>query len=191
MTKGFKERQKEEKWPLPFELYKGIKGNHGALRICLKRPYSDQEQDGDKKEKLDGVVFLETSPAIGPNQYDWQNSKTQMALGVNDLAKIIYFFKNPGKFVDANDPDVAKLSIYHDPGAGTANVKKKVKYLNISKKKEMNNFMLSTTTKIGDQNINASIPVSQEEALCITILLEAAIPAILCWTSIGLEPLED
>jgi len=185
MTKSFKERQKEGKWPLPFEIYKGVKGNHGALRICLKRPYSEMDSDSDRKEKLDGVVFIEAAPAVGPNQYDWEKSKTQMALGISDLAKVICFLKSPGKYVDSADPTVAKLSIYHDPGAGSENARAKIKTFNISKKQDMNNFMFSLMTKSGEKQINANIPVSPEEATAISILLEAAIPAIISWTAMG------
>ena len=111
-----------------------------------------------------------------------------MALGIADIAKIIYFFKSPSKFLNS-ETNSCDLAIYHDPGAGSNTKGNKVKYLNFTKKADMNNFMMSVTTKTSEKTISASVPISPEEAIAISILLEAAIPAILCWVPIGTDPI--
>ena len=64
-TMTFKERQRKLKLPLQYSLFKGVRGKFGALRLNLKKAYSDE-----RREKDDGCVFLEMAPAVGPNNYD-------------------------------------------------------------------------------------------------------------------------
>jgi len=170
--KTFKERQREQKLPLQFALYKGVTGKFGAMRLNLKKAYTDDRRDRD-----DGCIFLEMVPAVGPNNYDWENGKITMALSAVDIPKIILYLRSPANSVFKE----GKLKIFHDKGAGTADKGQDVTTLSIEKPADKDSFFFSVFQKKGTANKQASIPVSQDEALAVGILLQAAIPLILAW----------
>jgi hypothetical protein len=191
MTKTYLERQKEEKLPLPFELHKGVKGNHGACRFTLYRPYFQpltprNDFKEERKERLTGYIKFEISSAIGPNQYDWDN-KEIMNLTVTDISKLICFLRSPSRYPKEGTDGDYEVTIFHDPGAGGASRGEVSKFLSLSKTQKMNNFFLSTTTKKKTTNTidKKSLPISPDEATALMILLESSIPSILSWTPIG------
>jgi len=170
--KTFKERQREQKSPLQFALYKGVTGKFGALRLNLKKAYTD-----DRRDKDDGCVFLEMAPATGPNNYDWENGKVTIALSVVDIPKIILYLRSPSNPVFKE----GKLKIFHDKGAGTADKGQDTTTLAVDKPADKDSFFFSVYQKKGAVNRQASVPVSQDEAVAIGTLLQSAIPLILAW----------
>ena len=172
--KSFRERQRENKFPLQYALYKGVRGKFGALRLNLKKAYQD-----DRRDKDDGCVFLEMAPAIGPNVYDWENSKVTIALSVVDIPKIIMYLRAPGSQLFQKSD--GKLKIYHDRGAGTSTKGQDVTSLNIDKPADRDNFFFSVFQNRAGVQKQASVPVSPDEALAIGTLLNAAIPLVLAW----------
>lgn len=171
----FEAKMKEMKAPLPFKIFKGVKGKFGAMRLNFKKPYTNEP--GKKQE---GVLFLEMAPPKTNNIYDWDN-KIILALNITDISKLLYFFKAPQKHVDKNNSDNLKVTIYHDKDAGTANEGKNVKILDISKSKDRTNFFMSLKDK--GNNSQANVTVSPDEAIAIMTLLEYSIPSILSWNS--------
>ncbi len=173
-AKTFRERQKEQRLPIQFALYKGVSGKFGALRLNLKKAYMD-----DRRDKDDGCVFLEMAPAVGPNNYDWENGKITMALGISDIPKIILFLQAPGHSTFSKSD--GKLKLYHDKGAGTASKGQDTTNLTIEKPADYDNFFVSVYQKRGDSVREAKVSVSQDEAIAMGILLREAIPQILAW----------
>jgi hypothetical protein len=173
--KTFRERQIEGRLPLPFELYKGVKGKLGAMRLKLKRAYTDLTDD----RGLGGCVFLEMAPAVGPNNYDWKNGKIVIALGITDIPKIILYLRSSGHPLFQKDD--GQLKIYHDRGAGTAAKGQDTTSLNFNKPPDRNNFFLQAYQKRGNVSKQATVSISPDEAIAMGTLLQAAIPIILAW----------
>ena len=173
-NKTFKERQREQKLPLQYAIFKGVTGKFGALRLNLKKAYVDNRRDKD-----DGCIFLEMVSTKGPNNYDWENSKIVMALSIIDIPKIIMYLRAPQHpMFEKTD---YKLKIYHDRDAGTSNKGQNVTNIMIDKPKDKDNFFFNAFQKKGEITKQASVPVSPDEAVAIGTLLQAAIPLILAW----------
>lgn len=170
---SYKDRARLNKAPISYGIYKGIKGNFGALRFLEKKAYKDQKDEG--------CVFLEACPAIGENNYDWQNQKISISLNLTDIGQILNFFSNPNSEVyktdrRGNPKPYPALDIFHD------NNHIDQKTLKISKDPTKNNFMFFITKRQNNQELaKASIPVSPEEAIIIGTLLRSAITEILSW----------
>jgi hypothetical protein len=176
---SYEERAKIEKPPLKYEVYKGLRGKFGALRLSLKKAWSnpDKFDKKGKKAKKEGVIFLDMVPTIGLNKYDWENQKMTMALSVTDIGKIILYLRMPNNSIFSEN----KLKIFHDRGAGTHTVGQDVKTLTIDKPRDAHSFFFNMYHKNGDDATTASVPVTPDEALVIGTLLGAAIPRILAW----------
>jgi len=175
---SYEERAREEKAPLQWKSYKGMKGKFGAMRLNLKKAWTS----GDIR-KAEGVVFLEMAPTIGPNNYDWQNQKMIMALGITDIPKVILYLRNPSHviFKDRNDPSKKQLLIYHDKGAGTNTKGQNVKTLQVVKPDDAYSFFFTMYQKEGTKETTATVPISPDEAIAIGTLLQAAITQVLAW----------
>lgn len=178
MNMTFDERQKLEKAPLPFKVFKGVKGKFGAMRLTMKRPWN--QEYGKKQE---GVLFLEMAPPLGNNVYNWEDGKIILALGMPDVPKLLHYFRSPNQYEDDNGN--CKISIYHDKNAGTKDKGKQIKQLTISKSADRTNFFFSLTEKNNGTNKTANVPLAPEEAIAFMTLLEISIPAMLSWTAIG------
>jgi len=172
----YKERQRKYKLPIQYALFKGVKGNFGALRLTLKKAYQDERRDRD-----DGVIFLEMAPAIGPNNYDWENGKIIMALSVSDIPKIILYLRAYNHDIFQGEKADGKLKLYHDRGAGTSTRGQHTTSLTVHKPKGKDSFFFSMSENKEGQRKEASIPVSPDEAIAIGTLLQTAIPLILAW----------
>lgn len=173
--KPFNERQRENKYPIQFALYKGVTGKLGAMRMSLKKAYADPNNTDPKK--FPGVIFMDMAPATGPNQYDWENGKIKIALSITDISKIILYLRAPGHSIHKD----GKLRIFHDMGAGSAERGKTVKTLEINKQSDRNNFFISLYQKSADGSRNATCTISPDEAITMGTLLQEAIPQILAW----------
>ena len=172
----FQERQKKNKAPLRFEIFKGVGGKFGALRLNLKKAYTE-----DKRNRDNGCIFLEMAPATGKNIYDWQNSKAVIALNLTDLSKILLYLRSPQHSMFKKNE--GNLKLYHDKGAGTAKEGQEITSLTISKPEGRSNFFWSIYQKRQDTTKTVSVPVSPDETLTIGTLLQAALPTILMWNS--------
>jgi hypothetical protein len=159
---------------MQYKIYKGVTGKFGALRLNLKPA---PEDDSNKDEKP-GCVFIEMAPAVGQNQYDWENGKIVMALSITDIPKVIAFLSAPQHEMFAKD---GKLKIFHDKGAGTSSKGQEVKTLEISKDPDKLNFFVSMYANERGIDKKAMCTVSPDEAIAIRTLLTAAIPKILAW----------
>lgn len=151
------------------------------MRLKLKRAYTSSDS-----RRPDGCVFLEVAPATGPNQYDWENQKIVMALSITDIPKIIMFLRTPlnTMFVQKNEQGEVthhQLKIFHDKGAGTADKMKDTKNLIITKYQDKDSFFVSVSQNTEGSTKSCQIPIGQDEALAIGVLLQAAIPQILAW----------
>jgi hypothetical protein len=171
---SFKDRQKKNKDPLQYSLYKGVTGRFGALRLNLKKAYQDTRRD-----KHDGCIFLEMAPATGPNVYDWENSKIIMALTITDIPKILLYLRAPKH--SAFKKSDGKLKIYHDRGAGTNDKGKDTTTIELNKPDDRDNIFISAYQKRGNQTKSATVSISPDETVAMAKLLDASIPLILAW----------
>lgn len=159
--------------PMQYKIYKGVTGKFGALRLNLK-PAPEEDDNRDEKP---GCVFIEMAPAIGQNQYDWENGKIVMALSITDIPKVIAYLTQPGHEMFKE----GRLKIFHDKGAGTANKGQEVKTLEVYKEEGRTNFFVSMYANERGVEKKASCPISPDEAIAIRTLLTTAIPKILAW----------
>jgi hypothetical protein len=144
------------------------------MKLTLKKAYS-----GTKKD--DGCVFLDMAEAIGPNQYDWEN-KILISLSLPDISKLILYLTDPFSKVFKD----GKLSIYHDRNMGTKEKEGedvKVFEASFSEDRGSFGFQLAHVTKVGTEKNKRSIfiPVSEDEALTIRLLLNSAVPLVMAW----------
>jgi hypothetical protein len=173
--KGIVERtNSHEGLPLQFKIYKGIRGKNGAMKLTLKKAYS-----GTKKDE--GCVFLDMAEAVGPNQYDWEH-KILISLSLSDISKLILYLTDPYSKVFKDN----KLSIYHDRNMGTKEKEGddvKVFDATFSDERGSFGFQLSHVTKVDGEKNKRSIfiPVSEDEALTIRMLLTASVPLVMAW----------
>jgi hypothetical protein len=184
MTTDFEEKLREDRAPLQYKLFKGLTGKFGALRLGFKRPWTNK----NNSNKQEGILFLEMAPPLGNNIYDWENNKLVFSLAINDVGKLVHYFKSPKKYF-SDKYDSCQIQLLHDKNAGTKDKGKEFKTLSISKSTNMNNFMVSLRYVNKDLNINkeAKITLAPDEAIILDELLKASIPASLAWTAIGLE----
>ncbi|RLC02735.1 MAG: hypothetical protein DRH90_13125 [Deltaproteobacteria bacterium] len=173
MNPSFKEKRRANKDPLPYTIYKGIKGKFGAVRFSLKKAYTDRRGESSKEE---GCVFLDTAnPKV--SSYDWVN-KITVKLDLSDIGKIIHAFRSRV----ASEKGV---NIYHDKGKGTTKEGQEIKTINIYRSPEMDNFLLTIKeNKFGKEQV-VKTPISPAEALVIVELLQTAIPLVLQWCDSG------
>ena len=171
---NYESRARRERRPVPYEIFKGMGGKHGVLSVELREAYTN-----DKSEKAAGVVFLNMTPTIGKNQYGWKQ-KISLALGLADLGKVILFLRNPkaSLFSEGN------CSIVHDRGMNTGKPRgQDVNYLSIGKPDGATSFWFNLEEKRdGNSFSKISVPVNQDEALILVLLLEEAVSAILSWS---------
>ena len=176
----YQEKAKKNKLPIQYKIYKGMGGNHRAMRLSLKRPYTNTNLS-----KPEGCVFLEMAPATGKNNYDWENQKVMIALSITDIPKIILFLRSSSNamFNEDRDEEGSHCRIYHDKGAGSATQGQHVTTLDIFKSSDPSktNFFFSMSQKINGSQSRASVPVSPDEAVAIGTLLQAAVPIIMSW----------
>ena len=167
---SYKDRAREEKLPIPYEIYKGIKGKNGVLRVKPLPAYSS-----DKYEE--GNIFLEMAPTKGENIYDW-DKKIVISLKSNDLSKIVLYLSAPGHplFKDG------KLNIYHDNNGD-------VKVLQVYKDPNKYNFFFQLTHTKDNQEISkAFVPVGPDEAIVLKTLFTHCIPMFFSWSTEDSRP---
>jgi len=174
------------KRPLQYPIYKGVKGNWGALQFNFQAPhyYRDREKDFTGRIALDasgkiedgwrqreGAVFVEAATATGPNIYDWEN-KITFACSVTDMGKLILGLTTG----DSTD-------IMHDPGARGPNEGKVRKHLKLYSSKGITKggCMITVSLQEGDKNMEHKIPMSPDECLVLRQLLLTAVSKALAW----------
>lgn len=148
------------KRPLTYKIYKGMGGEFGCFQFNLTPAYTSRKKD-------EGAVFIEAAPAIGKNQYDWDN-KIIFALGANDIGTFLTGLKQ-GKF-----------ELFHDPDAQTERRGSRAKKLTLSSGNN-GTFFLSLQEKQGDARKQTNIPLQPHEARILNNLLEFALPRVLGW----------
>lgn len=175
----YETRAREEKLPIPYEIFKGIKGNSGVLSLELREAYTN---DPSKSNKPSGIVFLHMTPTVGPNQYDWEN-KVSFALSLVDIGKILLFMRNPAR-ANIRDVEGGHLNLIHDWGMRSGRDKgSNITRLSIGKSDRNDNFLFNIERK-QDRETTAKfmVPVTPDEGIIVMTLLQAAIPAILSWS---------
>lgn len=152
-------------WPSSYKLYKGAGGKHGAIQFDLTPKH--------KSKRELGAVFIQMAPAIGNNNYDW-NNKINFALSLGDTAKILETFRSPPS------PDGQPSSIYHDTYAGTERRGETTKSLLISKGRQ-SGFFFTLIEKDNGIEKKVSVPMSNGEAIILRNLLERSTIRALDW----------
>lgn len=151
------------RYPLKYGIYRGVNGKQGAIKFELMEPYKSDK-------KVVGAVFVTAAKATGPNKYDWDNA-TVFALSPDDIGHILYQIRTNGK-----------VSIFHDPDAQTPKRGTRDKKLDIARSdKDKHKYFLSLSEKKHNNYERLSLLISGSELMCVTILLEQALPQILAW----------
>lgn len=148
-----------------YKLYKGVRGQFGAIQFDMTPKH--------RSRKDLGAVFLQAAPAVGANNYDWDN-KIMMALNLSDIATILDVFRAPPR-LGADGP-----RLRHDKFKGTDREGEVVTSLSIQRGREYGWFFNLWRKENGaDRSVN--IPISDGEAIEIRNLLERGIIRILGW----------
>lgn len=151
--------------PASYKLYKGARGNNGAIQFDLA-PIHRSSRDL-------GAMFLQAAPAVGHNNYDW-DQKIMMALNLADIAHILDMLRAPP------GPGQDGVDIYHDKHKGTNQEGQVVTTLKISRGKEYGWYFRLGRQERGEHR-SVGIPVSDGELIEIKYLLQRALVRILGW----------
>lgn len=152
-------------YPATYKLYKGVRGNNGAIQFDLTPIW--------KSRRDLGAVFVQAAPAVGPNEYDW-DQKITIALNLSDIATILNTFRAPPK------PGDDGMKLYHDKGKGTNTEGQFITTMSIQRGNR-GGFSFALGRTENGNNRFVRIPVSDGEAIEIRILLEQAVKKILGW----------
>lgn len=195
MLSPFNQRRKNNREPLEFGIFKGIKGKYGAVRFRLKRPYT-----GDNDKYVEGCVFLNAAPPAKDGKYDWDNNRIDMGLTVGDVQSILLYLRSPKHPVfikrdrnykpimdDNGFPQYDGLTIYHETFKGQAGKDKQVITLRILKKDDSLSFNFFVKKTINGTATDVHVPVTAAEVLGLGTLLQAAIPHMLAWETSALS----
>jgi len=179
--------------PLQYSIYKGIKGNNGAVQFNLQSPHwyygKTKSYDGfdkdsnsifeviNSKRKLkegwkmrEGAIFMNITSAIGPNTYDWEN-KIVIALSITDIGKVILSLLTGDE-----------CKIIHDPGAKSASQGLTKKFVNISSPEgPAVSVMLNVRESTGQNTKSHTVPISGDEVVVLKELLQTAVSRVLSW----------
>lgn len=154
--------------PVTYAVYKG----KGAIQFNLKPAQLPREPVEGKIPVLEeGKIFVEAANATGSRQYDW-SKKATIALGVNDIGKILQGFKD------------GEANLIHAKYAGTERAKEHFSSLKISKGQDGKSFLWSFTIKNQtepEKNTNVSVFTDLAETRVINNLFEGAIEKLLGW----------
>jgi len=142
-----------------YKLYKANKTNNGAAFQLDLNP---------EKES----IFIDVSKQIGEQKFDWQN-KITMKLSITDIAKMLAVLTGKTKG--------AKL--YHDPSKGQYESSKDTRNTVLEFNKGVQfGFNLRASQQSTQGALDSiNVPVSDDEAEVIRVLLEAAIKRIYGW----------
>lgn len=151
--------------PASYKLYKGVRGNHGAIQFDLA-PIHRSTRDL-------GALFVQAAKATAPNVYDWDN-KVMIALNLTDIAQILDMLRAPPALGQDG------VNIYHDKHKGSNREGQVVSTLKISRGKEHGWFFVLGRKENGGYR-DVSLPVSDGELLELKQLLHRALVRILGW----------
>ena len=157
-------RQWELQKPIVYAIYKGMSGKFGCFQFKLAPAYDNP----NRPDRMEGGVFIEAAPAVGPNKYDW-NNKIIFALSVTDIGKILHDGLRQGD-----------INIFHDPGAKTQRANVTRKSLKVTRGPK-GGFFWALREETAGNDKQVQIPVSDDEATVIAELFKASIPKILGW----------
>ena len=150
--------------PVKYSIYKGMGGKNGAIQFSLIPFDGTRERDG--KASPEGAILIEGAPTSGKNTYDW-SKKVSFALSPDDIGKFISMIKTGGEIFHVYNEKNKKLNLRvgNDDKEGNPT------------------WMFSLNEGAGETTKNIVLPISVHEMVVLRNLLEAAIPAILGWTT--------
>lgn len=147
---------------LEYAIYK----SKAALRMRLANPRVNNSTGRDVLDK--GYIYLEMAPikdsSGNQKQYEWENKKIGVKLGMPDLSQIVYSMKRG-----------QEAEMFHEFGGAT----KVIKLTRATEGKSP--YFISVSQNNGGVKSQCSIPISGQEAEVILNLVSYAIPKILNW----------
>lgn len=141
-----------------FKVYKPNKTGNGA---ALQFDFNEEKKS----------VFVEMAKQTGPQLFDWQN-KLSFKMAVTDISKLLLVLEGKLK----------NIELFHDPSKGGYAVSAETRNSTVSFMKMDRGFYfkLSTQAQAG-QVASVAIPLSDDEAIILRILLEKAVEKIYGW----------
>jgi len=105
-----------------------------------------------------------------------------MALSVNDMGKIVFYLKTAPFTVPEGTKAPDGLSIMHDPGAKSDSAGAVKKFFNLNSPKGTKaGCLLSISMVSGGETLRHTVPLTGDEVLVLSTLLQSAIPSALNW----------
>ncbi|MGD9697551.1 hypothetical protein [Acinetobacter sp.] len=144
-----------------------------ALQINLMKPKPEETSgvNGKTISKLKpGAILLEIAKANGSKSYDWEN-KAMISLSPQEISSI-----EVSRLTQSG-----KVSIFHDPGKGTANEGKITRSLTIERTKNNDGYFFNLTEKNNGAIRNCNSILNDEEYYLFRELLIGAIPSLYGW----------
>ncbi len=141
-----------------FKIYKPNKQGNGA---ALQFDFNESKKS----------VFVEMAKQTGPQAFDWQN-KLAFKMAVTDISKLLLVLESKVKNVE----------LFHDPSKGSYATAEDTRNstVSFSKMERGYYFKLSTQAQVGQVN-SIALPVSDDEAVILKILLEKAVEKVYGW----------
>jgi len=163
-----KEYREMDQRPADHIIYK----KRAALQFSLKAgaPIPISGGTGNYTGTKKGILFVVAAASSGERSYDWANKVT---LGINEheIAKLIRGLKG------------VKQSFFHDRNMGDPSKQgQETKIMSISPSEDGEVLFVNISEKKhGKENKIPGVPITKDEAVGLTALLESAIPRVLGW----------
>lgn len=141
-----------------FKVYKPNKTGNGA---ALQMDFNEEKKS----------VFVETAKQTAPQSFDWQN-KLSFKMAVTDIAKLLVVLN--GK--------AANVELFHDPSKGGYAVSAETRNSTVSFTKMDRGYYFKLSTQAQGGQVNSvALPLSEDEAVVLKLLLEKAVEKIYGW----------
>ena len=141
-----------------FKVYKPNKTGNGA---ALQFDFNEEKKS----------VFVEMAKQTGPQLFDWAN-KLIFKMAVTDISKLILVLEGKMK----------NIELFHDPSKGGYAVSAETRNSTVSFMKMDRGFYFKLSTQAqGGQVASVAIPLADDEAIILKILLEKAVEKIYGW----------
>ncbi len=141
-----------------FKVYKPNKTGNGA---ALQFDFNEEKKS----------VFVEMAKQTGPQLFDWSN-KLSFKMAVTDISKLLLVL----------EAKVKNIELFHDPSKGGYAVSAETRNSTVSFMKMDRGFYFKLSTQAqGGQVASVALPISDDEAIILRILLEKAVEKIYGW----------
>ncbi|MFH0713145.1 MAG: hypothetical protein V1722_01295 [Candidatus Micrarchaeota archaeon] len=159
-----------------FKIYKPNKNGNGSavqfdFNVEKKSVFVEAAKQSAQARELVSESSSEARCSNAPQSFDW-STKLSFKMAVTDIAKLLVVLS--GK--------LPTIELFHDPSKGGYAVSSDTRNSTVSFSKMQTGYYFKLSTQGQDGKLNSvALPISEDEAIVLKILLEKAIEKIYGW----------